>query len=43
MGMLPSFHELSYAEILKKLNLPALEERRERGDLIMMHTGMRGY
>ena len=39
----PSLRNLSYEERLKRLNLPTLEERRRRGDMIMMYkcvTGM---
>ncbi len=32
----PSLRDLSYEERLKKLQLPTLTERRERGDTIML-------
>ncbi len=32
----PSFRDLSYEERLKKLQLPTLTERRERGDMIIL-------
>ena len=33
----PTLRDLSYEERLQKLNLPKLEERRIRGDMIMMY------
>ena len=36
----PTLRELSYEERLEKLNLPKLEERRVRGDMIMMYKCM---
>ncbi len=33
----PSLKDLSYEESLKKLQLPTLTERRERGDMIMLY------
>ncbi len=37
-----SLRELSYEERLKKLQLPTLTKRRERGDMIMMYKCMEG-
>ena len=39
--MVPSLRDLTYEERLAKLNLPSLEERRERGDLITVYKAMR--
>jgi len=38
----PSLRNLSYEERLKRLNLPTLEERRIRGDMIMMYKCVTG-
>ncbi len=38
----PSLRELNYEERLKKLQLPTLTERRERGDMIMMYKCVEG-
>ncbi len=38
----PSLRDLSYEERLKKLQLPTLTERRERGDMIMMYKCVEG-
>ena len=35
--MIPGYKEVSYEERLRKLDLPTLEERRERGDMITMY------
>ena len=35
--MIPGYKEMSYEERLRKLDLPTLEERRERGDMITMY------
>ncbi len=37
-----SLRELSYEERLKKLQLPTLTERRERGDMIMLYKCVEG-
>ncbi len=38
----PSLRDLSYEERLKKLQLPTLTERRERGDMIMLYKCVEG-
>ncbi len=38
----PSLRDLSYEETLKKLQLPTLTERREKGDMIMMYKCVEG-
>ncbi len=38
----PSLGVLSYEERLKKLQLPTLTERRERGDMIMLYKCVEG-
>ncbi len=38
----PSLRELSYEERRKKLQLPTLTERRERGDMIMIFKSVEG-
>ncbi len=38
----PSLRDLSYEESLKKLQLPTLTERRERGDMIMLYKCVEG-
>jgi hypothetical protein len=40
---LPGFHELSYEERLRKLNLPSLNYRRIRGDMIEMFKIAKGF
>ncbi len=39
---MPSLRDLSYEERLKKLQLPTLTERRERGDMIMLYKCVEG-
>ena len=41
--MVPSLRGLPYEERLKKMGLPTLEARRERGDMIMMYRCVRGF
>ncbi len=38
----PSLKDLSYEERLRKLQLPTLTERRNRGDVIMMYKCVEG-
>ncbi len=38
----PSLRDLSYEEKLKKLQLPTLIERKERGDMIMLYKCVEG-
>ncbi len=38
----PSLRDLSYEERLKKLQLPTLTERKERGDMIMLYKCVEG-
>ncbi len=38
----PSLRELSYEERLKKLQLPTIKQRRERGDMIMLYKCVEG-
>ncbi len=38
----PSLENLSYEERLEKLKLPSLEERRRRGDMIMLYKCVEG-
>ena len=38
--MVPELSNLEYEERLEEMNLPKLEERRERGDLIMLYKLM---
>ncbi len=38
----PSLRDLSYEERLKKLQLPTLTERREKGDMIMLYKYVEG-
>ncbi len=38
----PSLRDLSYEERFKKLQLPTLTERRERGDVIMLYKCVEG-
>ena len=40
--LIPSLSELSYAERLQILGFTTLEQRRERGDLIVMYRVMKG-
>ena len=40
--MIPGYKELPYEERLRRLNLPTLEERRERGDMITMYKIVNG-
>ena len=40
--MVPSLRDLKYEERLERLGLPTLEDRRERGDMIMMYRCVRG-
>ena len=40
--MVPELRELSYDERLKRLELPTLESRRERGDLISVYKMVNG-
>ena len=40
--MVPGLKDLSYEDRLSRMNLPTLEERRERGDLIAVYRGMKG-
>ncbi len=39
---MPSLRDLSYEERLKKLQVPTLTERRERGDMIMQYKCVEG-
>ena len=39
---IPELRHLTYRERLKKINLPTLEERRERGDMITLHKCVNG-
>ncbi len=39
---MPSLRDLSYEERLKKLQLPTLTERRERGDMFMLYKCVEG-
>ena len=40
--MIPELRERPYEERLERLNLPTLEKRRERGDMIMMYKCVMG-
>ena len=40
--MVPELNALSYEERLRRLGLPSLEKRRERGDLISIHRMVNG-
>lgn len=40
--MVPGLKDLSYSERLQRLNLPTLEERRQRGDMIMLYKCVNG-
>ena len=40
--LVPGLRDLSYKERLQRLNLPTLEDRRERGDLITVYKVMKG-
>ena len=40
--MVPEISTLPYEERLKEMNLPTLEDRRERGDLIMLFKMING-
>ena len=42
MKIVSSLRSLSYEERLIRLNLPTLEERRERGDLVAIYRTMKG-
>ncbi len=39
---MPSLRELSYEERLKKLQMPTITERKERGDMIMLYKWVEG-
>ena len=41
--MVPELRDLSYGERLKELDLPTLEQRRERGDMITVFKFMKGF
>ena len=41
--LVDGFHDLSYEERLKKLNLPTLTYRRERGDMIEIYKHIHNY
>ena len=41
--MVPELRYLSYGERLKELDLPTLEQRRERGDMITVFKFMKGF
>ena len=41
--LVPSLRDLPYEERLKRLNLPSLEDRRKRGDMIETFKIMKGY
>ena len=41
--MVPELRDLSYDERLKELDLPTLEQRRERGDMITVFKFMKGF
>ena len=40
--MVPSLRDLSYDDRLKRLELPTLQQRRERGDLIAIYRSLKG-
>ena len=40
--LVPSLRDLSYEDRLKKLKLPTLQQRRERGDLIAIYRALKG-
>ena len=40
--LVPGLRDLSYQERLQRLNLPTLEDRRERGDLITVYKALKG-
>ena len=42
MKMVPELRDLTYEERLKEMGLPALQGRRERGDLIIMYKIVNG-
>ncbi len=42
MRWVPSLRDLSYDERLKKLQMPSLAKRRERGDMIMLYKCVEG-
>lgn len=39
--MVPSGRDMTYEEILERLGLPALEEKREKGDLTAVYRAIK--